>query len=285
MPNIWLYPGQATATNILLADPTVQRGAVAINMALSGADGADSADAGVSVVSASSDLSLSGTDGADSASAATSLAMSLALAAVDGADSASAATDLALAFSASGTDGADSASASFSVGAGAASLALDATDGADTADGGLDLLVAVALAATDGADDASAALDAIPAGAVDLSLDATDGADECSVAMDEGGGDNQTGGFRIYNLKRRKKRPPEPVPEGRWDITVSGPQAEVHADETAPVEPVVVVARDHSRWITVPAPKPLRIKPRVVAVKSIENDEDHALRLLLLLAS
>lgn len=283
MPNIWLYPGQATATNILLADPTVQRGAVAINMALSGTDGADSADAGVSVVSASSDLSLSGTDGADSASAATSLAMSLALAAVDGADSASAATDLALAFSASGTDGADSASASFSVGAGAASLALDATDGADTADGGLDLLVAVALAATDGADDASAALDAVPATPMVLSLDATDGADECSVAMDEGGGDNQAMGFRIYNLKRRKKRLPEPVPEGRWDITVSGPQAdEVPAEATAAVEPVEVVepVLSHSRWITVPV-----AAIRVKAPKPLENDDDHALRLLLLLAS
>ena len=101
-----------------------------------------------------------------------------------------------------------------------------------------------------------------------------------------GAWDNQA--FRIYNLKRRKKRQAEPVPEGRWDITVTGPQAEVHADETPTLEPVEVappIKRDHSRWIVVQEPKPLRVKARVVAVKPVENDEWDALRLLLLLAS
>ena len=78
------------------------------------------------------------------------------------------------------------------------------------------------------------------------------------------------------------------MPDGRWDITVTGPQAEVHTDETPTLEPVEVaspIKRDHSRWIVVQEPKPLRVKARVVAVRPVENDEWDALRLLLLLAS
>ena len=58
---------------------------------------------------------------------------------------------------------------------------------------------------------------------------------------------------------------------------------EVHADETPAPEPVEVVRsvpRDHSRWISVPV-----TAIRVKAPKPLENDDDHALRLLLLLAS
>ena len=181
------------------------------------------------------------------------------------------------------TDGADSADGGLSLDL---AITLAATDGADSAAATADLAPGFSMAATDGADDASATLDAIPAGAVDLSMDATDGADSCAAAMDEGGGDNQAMGFRIYNLKRRKKRPTVVVPEGRWDITVSGPQAdEVPAEATAAVEPVEVVAPilSHSRWITVPALKPLRVKVKTPA--PLESEDEHVRRLLLLLAS
>lgn len=178
------------------------------------------------------------------------------------------------------TDGADSADGGLSLNL---AITLAATDGADSAATVADLAPGFSMAATDGADSAAAALDAIPAGAVDLSLDATDGADSCSAVMDGGQADNQP--LRIYNLKRRKKRRHEVVPEGRWDITVSGPQAdEVSPDETVAVEPVEVAPlRDHSRWITVLALKPLRVKVKTPA--PIESEDEHVRRLLLLLAS
>ena len=110
---------------------------------------------------------------------------------------------------------------------------------------------------------------------------------------DVGTGDNQP--IRIFYLKRKKRR------EARKPLVLDvdsnfvevGPiPAEVPAQETATPEPKVLPAIvgtrrvvDHSRWITVQTPA-LRIKaPMVVKATVIEEDEDHALRLFLLLAS
>jgi hypothetical protein len=106
----------------------------------------------------------------------------------------------------------------------------------------------------------------------------------------DGSFDNQPGGFRIFNLRKRKRKT-EVVPEGRWDLEVAWPTVEaeeVPASETIPIEPINAPARvfkakiDHSRWITVPA---VALRVKVPKPKPIEEDDDHALRLLLLLAS
>ena len=279
MVNIWLYPGAASPSNVILSDPTVARGAATASLALDATEGADLASAATGLAVTTN---LAATEGADLASATARLVQTLGVAAVEGADTASAGLAAVVSTALNATEGADLCDAAFSVGAGAASLAMDATEGADTCASNVVPFYLAALDAVEGADLCASSVDLV-AGTADITLDATEGADECSAGMDGGQADNQTGGFRIYNLKRRKKRQAESTPEGRWDVVTTGPAVEVHADETPAPEPVEVVRsvpRDHSRWISVPV-----TAIRVKAPKPLENDDDHALRLLLLLAS
>jgi len=115
-----------------------------------------------------------------------------------------------------------------------------------------------------------------------------------SVSFDNQGGG---GGFRIFNLRRKKRviKPrdllldfdPEPEPERVPESQI------VTAERTAEDQPSPVVAPlrplravNHSKWIPVPAAsrenKPLAKSAAVMAAERIERNNDHALRLLLL---
>lgn len=270
---------QAFQSNAFQNDAFETTAATGTTFALAATEGADLASAGLGLAVRAA---LAATEGADTASATARLVISTSLAATEGADTAAAGVLATIQAALSATEGADLCDAAFTVGAGAASLALDATEGADECASNVVPFYLAALDAVEGADLCASSVDLV-AGTADITLDATEGADECSAGMDGGQADNQTGGFRIYNLKRRKKRQAESTPEGRWDVVTTGPAVEVHADETPAPEPVEVVRsvpRDHSRWISGPV-----TAIRVKASKPIENDDDYALRLLLLLAS
>ena len=113
--------------------------------------------------------------------------------------------------------------------------------------------------------------------------------------MDGGQADNQPGCFRIWNLRKRKRR--EEIRDLLLDIDTNIPEQEIEAvpvPEEAPIAPIRKVAArlvDHSRWVTIPAAEirvtrsniqPLQISAAAAAEALQADYNELALRLLLL---
>lgn len=225
--------------------------------------------------------------------------VSLALAATEGADVAASTLALAMALAMAATEGADNAAATASL---ALSLSMAAVDGADTAAGSVAAVVSAGLAATEGADVLASTLDVVAAGSVDMALAATEGADTFAATQVDEGGDNQPGGFRIWNLKRRKRKPRVPLILD-VDSNFEDEPAELTA-EPAEALPAVAAgpvtpprnAAPATKWVPAPPiatvraalPKPARAAVPLRSMAELAEDErktkqrHHALRLLLL---
>jgi len=221
--------------------------------------------------------------------------VSMALAAIEGADLCSAAMDLVAAssdMSLAAVEGADTASGAVAL---VQSMILAATEGADLVSASMALAISMALSAVEGADLCAASMDVVAAGSVDMALDATEGADTCFALMDVDSGIRDNQAFRIYNLRKKKRKPrvelvldmdlsdipetivPRTVPEPVIAHTApSGASYRVTALDLAMVRPMEIKVR----------PKPVYSPIQTLAVTTAEDERkkksNHALRLLLL---